>query len=491
MRLTKRSMVVLLALALLATQACRKKGPEELLGEAKEAINRGDFYGAEYKLENIIKSDPKSPVAQDARFLWGNCLASQENDLEGARAKWGEVLQNVPLSEPVAQAAYKSRIMSFVRERKFAEAIAEINRTSETLAQTPDFAKITYRALADLYLANKEPLKAEAQLKQIKKVSPPREVPAATRDLGEFYIETNQPEKAEAEFRELKKAAKSNEEIYAAIRILGDAYMRINQLEKAVTEFQELQKVAKKKEETLDAISRHAGALAKLKRFDQAAQVYQDELDRNTTDTVKAVMHWGIGTIRRVAAEETKDPKAKQDLQETSRKEYDTAIDLTEKELESEILADKKVLLASQVGNIYLEMGSDEKAIAFLQGYLGKHPGDAMATWTLGQRIAEINLIRKNYDEAKKWLRKIAEALPNTREGQWAANQSAGLDQMLQQEKMKQQAAGASSATTDTLKGPAVTTDTLKGPAATTETLKGAAGAGEAPKADDANTTHS
>jgi len=114
-----------------------------------------------------------------------------------------------------------------------------------------------------------------------------------------------------------------------------------------------------------------------------------------------------------------------------------------------------------------------------------------MATWTLGQRIAEINLIRKNYDEAKKWLRKIAEALPNTREGQWAANQSAGLDQMLQQEKMKQQAAGASSATTDTLKGPAVTTDTLKGPAATTETLKGAAGAGEAPKADDANTTHS
>jgi hypothetical protein len=52
---------------------------------------------------------------------------------------------------------------------------------------------------------------------------------------------------------------------------------------------------------------------------------------------------------------------------------------------------------------------------------------------------------------------------------------------MLQQEKMKQQAAGASAATTDT----------LKGPAATTETLKGAAGAGEAPKADDANTTHS
>jgi len=444
MPLIKRGIIALLALMLLATVGCRKKGPEEMLTEAKEALKRGDTYGAQYKLESIIKSDPRSPAAQDARFLWGNCLA-QAREFEEARAKWGEVLQNVPLSEPLAQAAYRNRIMSLEEEGKFSEAIAEIGRTTETLARVPDFAKMTYRRLADLYLANKEPKKAEAQFLQIKKVSPPGpDAVAATRDLGEFYVRTEQYDKAVAEFQELKTAAKTAEDAF-------------------------------------DAISKLAGALARAKRFDEAAVVYQDQLDKNTTGSLKAVLHWGIGTIRRVAAEDAKDPKAKQDLQETSRKEYETAIDLTQKELESEILADKKVLLASQVGNIYLEMGSDEKAIAFLQDYLDRHPGDAMATWTLGQRIAEVNLVRKNYDEAKKWLRKIADALPNTREGQWAANQSAKLDQMLQQEKMKQQAAGASSATTDT----------LKGPAATTETLKGAAGAGEAPKADDANTTHS
>jgi tetratricopeptide (TPR) repeat protein len=444
MLLIKRGIIALLALMLLATVGCRKKGPEEMLTEAREALKHGDTYGAEYKLESIIKSDPQSPAAQDARLLWGNCLA-QAREFEEARVKWGEVLQNVPLSEPLAQAAYRNRILSLEEEGKFSEAIAEIGRTTETLARVPDFAKMTYRKLADLYLENKEPKKAEAQLLQIKKVSPPGpDAAAATRDLGEFYVRTEQYDKAVAEFQELKTAAKTDEDAF-------------------------------------DAISKLAGALARAKRFDEAALVYQDRLDKNTTGSLKAVLHWGIGTIRRVAAEDAKDPKAKQDLQETSRKEYETAIDLTQKELESEILADKKVMLASQVGNIYLEMGSDEKAIAFLQGYLDKHPGEAMAMWMLGRRIVEINLVRKNYDEAKKWLRKIAEALPNTREGQWAANQSLGLDQMLQQEKMKQQAAGASAATTDT----------LKGPAATTETLKGAAGAGEAPKADDANTTHS
>jgi tetratricopeptide (TPR) repeat protein len=185
---------VFLLVAALSLSGCRKKAPEEIFAEAWKLFQRQDVLGAMFKSQDLIKKHPDSEAAANARMLLATCQM-QNGDMEEARRTLDQIVKREGLRSQRGQTAYVNRLRTWPSPDK---AIAEILRTSATLAVAPDFAR------------------------QIQLL------------LGSLYAENKQPEKAKAHFAGLMKTAKSEEEAFAALESLVSLFMEEKNYGKAL-----------------------------------------------------------------------------------------------------------------------------------------------------------------------------------------------------------------------------------------------------------------
>lgn len=388
------SLLILLSLCLLlGLSGCKGKTPQSLLKEAMEAVKRGDVYGASFKCEKVISDFPDTLESYQARFILANCLASS-NDFDGARAKWAEIYEKVPLTNEISQNSFKNRLGSWVQEKKYNEAINDIQKmTSMTQTASPAFYWEVQSLLQDLYVMSGQAKKAESLLlKDVENATSPTIKLMYNMQLADFYV---------AKTKEFDKALA----LLAAQRT------------EAKTEM-ELQEV----------IRRQAGVLALQSKFEEAINLYQERVKNAKTPEIKRDSLWGVASLQRAAAEQSKDTQVRETMKNISNKTYLEVIELTRADMDKEMLDAKKVPLLMRIVQLYQEMGDDKNAIKTLCDYMDKNKDNKPLWAALSQRVVEIYLDQKDFANAKIWLKKIVQTLEGSQEGMMALNMLKQLD---------------------------------------------------------------
>ena len=396
MRFSKNTISLLLAIGLsallLTAVGCKKKEPVQVLNEALASAKNCDVYSASQKCESLIQANPESFEAYQARFILGNLLANPDprnpaaRDLEGARARWNEVVAHVPLKAEVAQNSYMNILKSYEAEKKYAEALATIDKTSSTLASEPAFAQYIQGYKINLLIQNKQVPEAEKMI------------------LADIEATTS----------ETLRTAKNNK--------LADFYVQVPKDYDKALAILKAQRAAATDEQEIQTLTRQiTGALALQKKFDESIAVFEDRVKNAKSDADKRDSLWGVAMMQRTKAEDAKDPKTKESLKEISNKTYQECIDQTRKAMDAEILNQQKLPYLTRISLIYQEMGDDKQAVGTLTSYLEKNAEDKVAWATLGPRIVESYMMKKDFANTKIWLKKMADALPNTQEGAQAA----------------------------------------------------------------------
>jgi tetratricopeptide (TPR) repeat protein len=401
-------LAIALGALLLTTVGCKKKEPAQVLNDAIESAKRGDVYGATQKCESLIQANPESFESYQARFVLANCLV-QSGDMEGARARWNEVFTKVPLQTEVAQNAYMNYLQSYIMEKKYADAIKVIDTTSSTLATAPDFANYMQQYKINLFIENKQPQEAEK------------------------LILTD----VEATTSETLRVAKKNK--------LADFYVQVTKDYDKALDILKAQRAAATDEKEIQMLVRQiTGALGLQKKYDEAIAVFQDRVKNAKSDEDKGASLWGVAMMQRSKADEAKDDKTKEALKQVSNKTYQECIDQTRKSMDAEILNVQKLPHLQRISLLYQDMGDTSKSIETLSSYLETAKDDKTAWATLGMQIAKIYFSQKDFTNGKLWLKKTADALPNTQEGAQA------MSGIAQAEKYEQMMA-AQAATSGTL----------------------------------------
>lgn len=156
------TMLMILALGL---GGCSKPQPDEMLIEAAQLMQSGEFFTAELKYQDFLKAYPGHEFEYFAHQGLASCYIAK-GDFAGAREELKKIEAQQGLESEIGFKARISYIDSFLQQSDFNQALSEALATSETLTQAvaPE-AKLSLQIkLADIYRLSGDLGKAREQL---------------------------------------------------------------------------------------------------------------------------------------------------------------------------------------------------------------------------------------------------------------------------------------------------------------------------------------
>ncbi|MFP4579358.1 MAG: tetratricopeptide repeat protein [Candidatus Sumerlaeia bacterium] len=406
MSTTKKWMhFIMIGVLLLGLIGCGSKTPEELLDAAYQDAQRGDMVGVGFKCEKIIKADPESEIAQEARFLWANALA-QTGEVPEARKKWQTIVDKGEYSSPLIQNAVVNIVNSYVAEEDYTTAINTVKDVIEKTEAYPDFQTQAKFQLASLYMISEQ------------------------NELAHSYL------------TQLLESAESHQEKQEVLGMLVDLLKNQDRLPEAIELYRDyIDSMDESVEETekFAAMRVLGGLLVQEKKYEEAAQLYQDQIDNQPESDMLPILYWGVGSIMATAANNVEDAGKKSEFEKRSDAAYEKAISLTQQALDEEVIEAQKIHHVNRISNIYKEQGKYDKAVETLENYLEANPEDVNVKRTVLPLISEIYFLQKDFEKAKEALQRLADAMPGTQDAQQATQYIQMIDEAAQRDAIMQE----------------------------------------------------
>lgn len=145
--------VLLISIILLS--GCAKKTPGQKLEEAVNAFKKQDMLGAIIKFKNLIKENPNSQEAAQARLFLGRCYEMQ-GDFEEALANYEAVIKKVSLGDTKGQQAFSMKMNIYINQQKHDEAIKEMESVIKAIPEGSQYQKDLKFNLGIIYLDKKD-----------------------------------------------------------------------------------------------------------------------------------------------------------------------------------------------------------------------------------------------------------------------------------------------------------------------------------------------
>ncbi len=370
----------LILLMLLA--GCGKKTPEALYSDAELAFQRQDLIGAMLKCQKALE---RAGDNQDVRRKAHSLLVEiqlRNSRPEEARQELETIIEEETLSSEFAQGAYRYKIEILIREEKFNDAIADIEKTSDALKVAPDFAWDTQLVLGQAYQQTEQTTKGLALFEHLRHRAPDEQrALAATEQLVASF---NSKERYTDAIRLYEEYLAK----YPNTEFKGRLYFGIGYYYKTIAE-------KSKNPQEKEATEKKA-----RENFNQSIEFFSKTRDEELLVDKKTQIAFQMVKVY------------------LTMKEYDPALALLDK-CAQEYAASKQtpeptpVMITMQKASVYLEAGQKDKAMQELQAALEPLAQDDRRTVIMGG-IAGLYADDKNYEKAIEWYGKLREEFPNT-----------------------------------------------------------------------------
>lgn len=390
--------------------------------ENKEYLIAHDLFSS---LKN--HSDVDNEILSTAFYYSAECL-NKEGQTNGAAAEFEVFIRDFPLSNFRDEALYKLGIIYF-KSLNYAKAREKLITLVNDYPNSEYFGEANYW-IGEAFISENRLLEAEEFLLQSLTVSERNaKLDYSIYSLGNLYERKGNYEKAVSYYDELLSYySESILAPYAQLRI-GISYYRLNDYENAILELTDPRIFELPQDLQIEGEYVLANAYSRAKRFNEAKTIFQEILDRTPEGITEDQIKYGLGWVNfqtnqfdeaykifhSLIASLEDSIRIKSLYWSAECKRYMGQIDEAAKIYQQflNLYPDHVNAYAVKfnIGIIYYNKKEYEKSLRFL--YEASNSPDVNTKARALTLMAEINLDKKKYDDAKALFEQAQATLPN------------------------------------------------------------------------------
>lgn len=321
--------------------------------------------------------------------------AARRGDTIGAILKCQKIIEKHPES-PVANDA---RMLIAEANMRNGETDAARNMLREVIDQSGLQTAVGRRAFRGLVATHNMAKDVEGAIRLLEETQPRLENMPDFRNetratLASLYRENKQPEKGRAILEEMRQEAKTEGEYLMATERLVATTMSDN-------------------------------------KPGDAVRLYDDFLEKYPDSENKALVYFGQGFFYNRMADQAEDAEEKKKYEEKAMDVLGRSLEMLEKQLDAELVPQRKVAILDQVAKVQVEMKQSMKAIAALREFVQDNPTLQERAMLMG-RIAEIQMMEGDFEAARKTFQEVKTSFPDSPIAQQADQILRAIDQKME-----------------------------------------------------------